>query len=129
MRRPHMSTRRWMTMIAVVAVVLATVVWQERLKVWRQYCKEKVEYHARLARSWRTVSEGHAKEAAGAMALANDPGVSDKKRRWLRSVARSNGRGAKYLGSVAEYHRQMRDKWLSASHSVFLGVDPDPPEP
>jgi hypothetical protein len=129
MRLPRMGTRTWMLVVGVVPVVMSAVVWQKRCVAWRGYCTGKVGYHARLARSWRNLSEGHAREAETAMELADDAGASEKRRRWLRYVAKSNRRGAKYLGTVAEYHVQMSEKWTDAANSLWLSAEPDPPEP
>jgi len=118
-----------MLLVGVFAVVLSTVVWQKRRTTWTAYCRDKVEYHKRLASSWRNVSEGHARHAEEAMVVAGDGGASERKRRWARYVEKSQRRGAKYLGTVAEYHAQMRDKWNVAAKSLWLSAEPDPPEP
>jgi hypothetical protein len=128
-RPPRMTVRRWSRLVGVLAAIMAGMVWQTRGIAWRAYCKEKVEYHTHLANSWRKVSEGHARHAEDAAKSADDLGETDKKRRWLRSVAKSQRRGAKYIGTVADYHMQMTQKWSNAANSLWLTAVPDPPEP
>jgi hypothetical protein len=118
-----------MLLIALVALIMASVVWAKWRVEWKVYCRAMVEDHARLARSFRFRSSHCATEVADALAIADRPSSSEKYRRFARSVVKYNRRGVKYNATVADYHVQMSEKWSNATNDLLLSAEPDRHEP
>jgi hypothetical protein len=110
MRRPRMTTRRWMLVVAVVGLLFWT---------------------GRLLASWRDLrlrSEHHAAELV-TLDQYLIPALE-----FRRKMGYFPGCGLTQIAledwcKEAEWHRQLKAKYDHAARYPWLPVEPDPPEP
>jgi hypothetical protein len=122
MRLPRMTTRRWMVVVAIVALAFEGI----RVKRWHDYCLDRAAGHAMLE------SEGLRGEGVHRRYLDYDEqhyprtaGEADPWEKWRRreeSQARSNHR-------FAEHHARMGRKYGHAAWRPWESVPLDPPLP
>ena len=89
MRRPRMSTRSWMLLVAILAVVLAAAVWQQRTMAWERYCRDKV----------RTSASGSEPESTDPLIFTSRGG-----RLTERKIVTRGELAAGVLGRLGNYH-------------------------
>jgi hypothetical protein len=110
MRLPRMTTRRWMTAVVVVAVVLSAGVllrrnWELSVRALyhdtiEKYQAEKMESLEQLALS------------------ATTPGDAER----LRVDAATEA-------AIGQWHARLKEKYRRAARCPWLPVEPDPPRP
>jgi hypothetical protein len=99
MSLPRMTTRRWMIAVAVAGIVLGPLV-----------------YLGQRSRRFDRISWVHVRAMSkGAIEAAN--------------LKRRGDPRAKLAYARADYHQAMWLKYLRASRTPWLPVEPDPPEP
>ncbi len=112
MRLPRMTTRRWMVVVAIAAVMLAAAA------LFRRHLRlcERGDYHERMERE-------HALGvwAFGDLALAladTNPQVAARERAHAAFEAENRDR-----------HARLKDKYRHSARYPWLAIEPDPPEP
>jgi hypothetical protein len=114
MRLPRMTTRRWMIVVAVAALVVGFI----RLWTLRHLYLEKAANHA----SFR------------AHVLRTPESTAYWENRWTDQRRGLPARypwpaGPPFVPAMGEYHDAMRIKYERAARYPWLPVEPDPPEP
>ena len=105
MRRPRMTTRRWMIVVGLVAAVLGVFRLFERSYTYAYWAGRHAEAE-RFCRQGINVYE--------AGQLSRHPYTVQRIERYRRLIP---------------FHAAMRRKYESAMHRPWLAVEPDPPEP
>jgi hypothetical protein len=103
MRRPKMTTRRWMTVVAVVGLLLGVVIWGRRLRQRREYCLQQASNHAREEKVFRSMATR------------------------LRPPEIIVGEHTYQADTLAAYHAEWKTAYLHTASRPWLSVPPDAP--
>jgi hypothetical protein len=104
-----MTTRRWMIVVAVVALSIAA----EQMRRKSAHYRERIERHAKIERACR--------ETAARLPLMKPSDFAPYCGQMVRAMLRSP--------RLAAYHADLRRKYEHAARYPWLFVEPDPPEP
>src|SRR5262245_16918363 len=99
-----MTTRRWMVLVAAMALLLGSVTKTQRLLERRATCSYYAAYHAQREEFYRI----NAQEAQGREEFSDS---------------------ARVFFKLADWHMAMRAKWERGASSTWQSVAPDPPMP
>jgi hypothetical protein len=109
MRLCRMTTRRWMSAVAVGGLLLGVVVWGHRLKQRRDYCLQQARIYAQMENSLRRI----------------DPGLVSVSCSRLPPIVVD---GHTYQAdTVAAYNAGLKKIYLHAASRPWLSVPADPP--
>jgi hypothetical protein len=129
MRRPQLTLRRLMVVVAVAALACGLEMGRRR----REGFLALEGMHARKMDQYRQMSDQFAYNAK------SHRGQAEKIRAgfflyWPKAVVVDGLAGlveadAKAYRAIADHHERMRDKYLKAARFPFGPVEPDPPSP
>lgn len=138
-----MTVRSLMIAVAAVAVASAAGVWYLGATPWAWHCRDRAIFHSRNAGIWMWFVNAAAKGCIDITVTRSNDGVylldCDDRPQYLRQrptspeaaaeFDRRRAEAAAICRALAEYHMQMRQKWLRAAYRPWEGVAPDPPPP
>jgi hypothetical protein len=128
MRLPRMTVRGWMILIAICAAAMGARVYLERKTAWKAYCRDRVRYHVRWEKEYRTLGDARKRSMERYERDVENQELSEPTRKRLRYLIKINIRSVKDLAELTEFHRQMKQKWERGSENIWLQAEPDPPD-
>ncbi len=116
MRLPRMTTRRWMVVVAISAMVIAASLWVSRALLRAQEYRRLAIVHL----AFGNLCFGEAGEYRYA---ADHSRASDRRDRDELQMIEA------HQLKLANYHHDMARKYEHAARYPWLPVEPDPPPP
>ncbi len=114
MRLPHMTTRRWIIVVAVIGLMIGGAVQLERRR--SDYFLSLAQSHQKEVASSKTRGEALKSRFGGT------PGMT------LEEIMRLH-RDYDLMMDRADHHTSLARKYEQAARYPWLPVGPDPPEP
>lgn len=143
MRFPRMTMRRWMVIVAVMAIILGFIAWDIRLqaiaRVYRSRAWKmgRIEETNRLAESYLSKQSESDRLLTGAIeqAMADFKSAGARKRELEREAESLREHALKVRAEaiqkrkITAHYGSLRKRYEEAARHPWREVAPDPPEP